>query len=338
MSSIIVRNVTRNCDLVWRYIKINKSLDEICHTLELELASTELTRIRRHDKIEVRYKNSFVNDSGGERRITTIRVDAVTATVDSEKHSIKVIGRSPARDIIDSTWSGAWHDMTLRAIVKEICGEFNIECDSFPLDPDPTGEIKDFTWCDESPWTNLITEADTQHFILTSNEAGNLYLWKVRANVQSEPFRITEGVNIINAEWKENGAEQFREYTVTGGFELSEPVIDETCPTNRRLLVNVPNSLITREALEARAKTEMLRRREIETLVTVPGWGLTDMQIKSLGNTFEREIFWGLNMFIPVDIPSLGLKKNLLVSAVTHEASNDELITTVTLVNREKYL
>jgi len=338
MYSVIIRNETRNCDLQWRSIRINKSLDEICHTLEAELSPSELSKVRRHDRLAVRYKNPVVRDSRGARRITTVRVDEITAFVDNEKHNIKIMGRSPARDIIDSTWSKMLKDNTLRGIVQQIGDEFGIECESFPKDPDPTETVYDFGWNDESPWTKLIAEADTQHFILTSNEAGNLYLWKVQGGLREEPFAITEGVNVLTAEWKENGAEQFHEYTVTGGGGISTTVIDESCPTKRKLLINVPHPLISQAELDARAQTEMRRRKEIEITVKVPGWGLTNAQIQAMGETNGKEIFWIPNIMTPVDIKSLGVKRTLLISAVNHEVSLDGMSTTVTLVNRDKYL
>lgn len=340
MSNIIVRNATRGVDLVWRNIKITKSLDEICHTLDVELSPTEFSKVRRHDKIEVRYANPLVRDSGGERRVTTVRVDEITAVVDKSKHNIKVIGRSPARDIIDSTWSGMLAEMTLRDVVREIGKDFGITCDTFPTDkPDSSGTVHDFTWNDESPWAKIVTEADTQHFIFTSNEAGNLYLWKVNTSLRDEGFHVTEGVNMISAEWKENGAEQFNTYIVTGGGETSGEVIDSTCPGKRVLTINVPDPLVSQAELAARAETELRRRRETETIVVVPGWGLTDAQIKKLHPiTKGKEVFWVPNILIPVTIPSLGLKRNLLISAVQQEATHESLSTTLTLVNREKYL
>jgi len=113
MSRIIVKNATSGNELLWRNIKIKKSLDEICHTLELEIPASERTKVHKHERIEVRYENSFVRDSGGKRLVTTVLIDEITAGADVEKHSVMVIGRSPARDIIDSTWSGLLVNMSL---------------------------------------------------------------------------------------------------------------------------------------------------------------------------------------------------------------------------------
>jgi prophage tail gpP-like protein len=95
---------------------------------------------------------------------------------------------------------------------------------------------------------------------------------------------------------------------------------------------------VTFDKIKRRAETEMRRRKENKTVVTVSGWGLTDEQIKRLGTTAEKEIFWIPNALIPVRIPSLGLNCSLLISEVEYEASPDTMMTTLTLVNREAYL
>jgi prophage tail gpP-like protein len=342
MSRIIVKNTTSGRELLWRHIKIKKSLDDICHTLELEIPASERTKIHKHEKIEVRYENSLVRDSGGKRLVTTILIDEITAGADVTKHSVMVIGRSPARDIIDSTWSGFLINMTLYEITKSIAGKFGIACTNISTNRgDPTEKVNFFSWENESPWTKLITEADSQSqsFIITANEAGGLYIWQPSGTVRQEGFHLTEGQNVKTIDWKENGAEQYHEYKVSGGFGNPASVTDNTCKNNRILTINLTNPIINLEKLQRRAQTEMRRRRENRVTVTVPGWGLTDTQIKNLGAaTAGKEIFWVPNLLIPVSMPSLGLKANLLIAEVEQEASVETMSSTITLVNREAYL
>jgi prophage tail gpP-like protein len=339
MSRIRLVNAALGKELVWRNIKIKKSLDDICHTLTAEIDKDERLKVRRHDKIEVRYENAAVRDSvaAGGRRVTTVLIDEITADVDTSKHSVTIIGRSPARDIIDSSWSDKLADMTLRSVVQNIGIKFGIVCDTFPVNkPDPTSTVKRFGWENESPWTKLITEADAQGYILTSNEAGNLYLWPVGSGVRGEGFHVTENANIKTAKWTENGAEQFHEYIVRGGSK-SEKIIDASCKNSRVLTINIDDPQITAEKLKRRAETEMWRRKETRTTVSVEGWGLTDAQIKNLGETIQKEIFWVPNILIPVRIPTLGLNATLLISEVEYEAAPDSFGSTLTLVNRGAY-
>jgi hypothetical protein len=89
--------------------------------------------------------------------------------------------------------------------------------------------------------------------------------------------------------------------------------------------------------MRRRAETEMRRRRETRTAADVPGWGLSDEQIKRLGDTAEKEIFFVPNLLVPVKCPSLGLDATLLVSEVEYEAAPERFGCTVTVVNREAY-
>jgi prophage tail gpP-like protein len=202
--------------------------------------------------------------------------------------------------------------------------------------PDPTETVTDFQFENESPWAKLLTEADSQGFLFTSNEAGGLYLWRVASGLRGEGFHLTEGGNVKNIQWKENGAQQFHEYVVCGGGEPVS-VIDPTCKNNRILTIDMTDPLMPKTKLKRRAETEMRRRKENRTTVTTSGWGLSDEQIKNLGVTAWKEIFWNPNFLIPIKIPSLGLDANLLISEVEYTADDKSMATDLTLVNRDAY-
>ena len=313
----VIINATTEQELLWRSIKLKKSLDEICHILELEMPPSERRKVRKHHRLEVRCRNNLDIGFNGERYLSTVLVDEVTSFADRDKHYTTVIGRSPARDIIDSTWSDyddgqhSYDDKTLKGLINHISGKFGISCVTFPDDgSDPTKPVNYFAFENESPWTKLMDEADQQGYILTSNEYGNLYLWKVQG--ERKPFHITEGVNINNIKWTENGSEQFNKYIVKGGGYVANK-IDNTCPGNRTLTIDLTDLYVSQEEVERRALTEINRRSEVKTVVTVPGWGLTDEQIKSIGNTKGREIYWVPNSLIPVKVPALGLNDSLLI-------------------------
>jgi len=341
MSRIVVKNATLGVELIWRHIVIRKSLDDICHTLELEIAPSERGKVRRHNKIEVRYANSLVKDSqaAGGRRVTTVLVDEITSSADSQKHGITVKGRSPARDIIDSTWSEDFAEMTALDLAGAIGKRFGIKCHALP--PSIAGKmqiINAFRLENESPWVKLINAADNEGYILTSNEAGDLYFWAVSGAVRDEGFRLVEGANIKSIEWTENGADQFHEYIVRGcGEEVT--AVDDTCPGGRILTMDITDPDFPPAKLQRRAETEMHRRRETRATATVAGWGLTDGQIAHLGAvTAGKEIFWVPNLLIPVIAPSIALDAKLLISEVEHEAYPDAFGSRITVVKRDTYL
>jgi len=341
MSRIVVKNAATGTELAWRHIVIKKSLDDICHTLEMEIASSERGKVRRHNKIEVRYANPLIKDSqaAGGRRVTTVLVDEVTGSADSRKHCIAVTGRSPARDIVDSTWSEDFDDMTVLDLAKAIGKRFGIQCHALP--PSIAGKMQTiyaFRIENESPWVKLVNEADNEGYILTSNEAGDLYFWEVSAAVRDEGFKLVEGANIKSIDFTENGAEQFHEYVVRGCGEEAR-AIDDSCPNGRILTMDITDPDFPEAKLQRRAETEMRRRKESRATATVPGWGLTDGQIRRLGSvTAGKEIFWTPNLLIPVISPSMGVDARLLVAEVEHEAYPDVFESRVTVVRREAYL
>jgi prophage tail gpP-like protein len=340
-------------ELVWRKIKIRKSLDEICHYMELELPASGRGKIHKHDKVEVRYFNRFISESeqnDKKRRVTTVMVDEITDITDTDRRGLLVIGRSPARDVIDSAWPGVvLHQQSLEKIANMIVSPFfdaaGIEEFEFegrphvtrmPWNGPETDPVYSFSWETESPWQKLITAADNQGYIFTSNEAGNLYLWKAAVNIRDEGFLLNESSNIRNIRTTENGAEQFHEYVARAAFREAR-ITDDTCKNHRIMTINITDKDASQEELDCRVLTEMRRRRENRTTVTVSGWGLDDFQIWSLGDTFQKEIFWNPNFLIPVNIPSGGLDGNLLVSQVEYQADASSMTADLTLVKPEAY-
>jgi prophage tail gpP-like protein len=340
-------------NLVWRNIKIRKSLDEICHYMELELPASERAKIHKHDKVEVRLYSPYITldeESNHTRRVTTVMVDAVTDVTDTARKGLLVIGRSPARDIIDSTWPGEELRLqTLEQIANDIVSPFfdAVGIETFDFDGRPhvtrmptngpeTDTIFSFSWEHESPWQKLIAAADSKGYIFTSNEAGNLYLWRVAVNERKEGFSLTEGSNIRDIQATENGAEQFHEYVARGSF-MEARITDDTCTNNRIMTIHVTDKKTDQVSLDRRVLTEMRRRKETRNVVTVSGWGLGESHIKAWGNTKGKEILWNPNFLIPVTIPSSGLDGSLLISQVEYQADASSMTTALTLVNKEAY-
>jgi prophage tail gpP-like protein len=327
--------------LVWRKIKVRKSLDEICHYMELELPASERDKIHKHYKIEVRLHSVYItpdDNPDGTKRVTTVMADAVTDVTGTAQKGLLIIGRSPARDIIDSTWGDIiLNSQNLEYVAGKVAERFGIKVQRMPTNSPETGPVFSFSWENESPWQKLIAEADNQGYIFTSNEAGDLYLWKVAVGPRDEGFSLTEGSNIRNIQATENGAEQFHEYVVKGGGHPPAREIDSTCKNNRVMTINLTDPMVSKGTLGRRALTEMLRRQGNRTTVTVSGWGLSESHIKAWGSTHQKEIFWNPNFLIHVKIPSSGLDDNLLISQVEYQADESSMTTALTLVNQKAY-
>jgi hypothetical protein len=112
-------------------------------------------------------------------------------------------------------------------------------------------------------------------------------------------------------------------------------VTDWTCPNGRVRATDITRPDISEAEMRRRAETEMRRRRESRVTADVPGWGLADEQIKQLGGTAEKEIFFVPNLLAPVKRPSIGLDTALLVSEVEYEEPPERFGCTVTAASKE---
>ena len=324
--------------LQWNRVQIKKSLDEICHSLTLELPVSQKGLLHVHDTIEVRFYNKYITHNDGNLRVTTVRIDEITDTTESGRKFITVVGRSPARDIIDSTWTGETNSATLLDVAKSIAtGTFGIEVQHLPRDVDYTEIIPALAWDCESPWTKLLNAADNQGYVLTSNEAGGLYLTKSGRDAEYWHFILAEGMNIKSVETTESGAEQFHEYVVVSSG-VTGRAIDSRCKNDRILTLNLTDFQLDQEKANRRAQIELYRRRKTTTKVTVSGWGLTDEQIRAFADTREKELFFNPNFLIPVYIPYAQLDAKMMISEVEYRADQHQFDCTVSLVNPEVYM
>lgn len=320
----------------WKRIMARKSLDEICHYAEVEIPASERSYAHKHDRMQIRFSNAYLTDNGGERPVTTVLIDEIATDTDSENKNVTLIGRSPARDIIDSTWSDTiTGSPDLLEVTKKIASKFGITVYHMPQTINNTKSVKSFSWENESPWARLLTEADAQGYIITSSQIGDLYVEKAGA-MPNELFSMSEKENVRSVNVSENGSEQFHEYIVRCN-NLEGKAVDSTCKSNRILTINLSDFDFDQERLERRARTEMLRRRENKVTCNMSGWGLPSMQIKALGDTYHKEVFWEVNSLIKVNLPSFGFVGNMLVSKVEYKADSNNFSCDVTLSNPESY-
>lgn len=321
-------------ELIWKRVTIKKSLDEICHSVELELAKAEQKNIHKHDKVTVWYKNPILPKK---RRVTTVFLDEVGGSFESSSQKVLCKGRSAARDIIDSQWSDTiTGNQDLLTITETVAKPFGITVYHMPTNRNYTKPVHSFSWENESPWAKLLSEADNQGYFITSNQKGELYVWKRAQGNRREGFAIKEAVNTVQVSNTEIGANQFNTYVIKGA-DLEASITDDTCPNKRILTIALWDENISQESLERRAKTEKLRRQESSVIVTLPSWSLSDSQIKNLGSTDYKEIFWEVNFLIPVDIPSLGIDTSLLITQVEYTADASSMRCDLTLSNKEVY-
>ncbi|QQO10317.1 hypothetical protein [Breznakiella homolactica] len=341
MSRIVVQSVSSNTNLskeiTWERIRIRKTLDELCHYLEMYIPVSERDKIHKHDRLTVHYFNGAVSATASRNLVTTICVDEVCEKSEANHRSLTVIGRSPARDLVDSTWSDTVQGKAdLLTIVKTIGSKFGITVEHIPAGGNTSQPVPSFSWENESPWTRLLTEADNQGFIITSNEQGNIQLinpvgWKV-----NNKFLLAEGKSLKHIQTIESGFEQFHEYIIKGA-DYETIAVDEQCPAGRVMTINLTDRSIDEAKLRRRAKTEMQRRRQNKVQVMVTGWGPNNDHTLPYGNTHMEEVLWNPCSIVPLDIPNAGLSGNFLISQVDYYAETALVESTITLLKPEVY-
>lgn len=339
--------------LSWTRVYVRKSLDEICHSIEVELSPSERPRIALHDWIIVR-RHTRLPDRPHTRLVTVGRIDEIRSAADRDQ-TLLVTARSPARDIVDSTWSGSLSGLTFLGVVEAIAAQCGLKAMHMPTNVgDTTGQVSHFAWNQESPWQKLVLEADNQGVIVTSNQAGDLYVWRVASAPRAEGFAIKEADNATVVRDVRNGSEQYHHYIfiaeTPSGRRIKVTTKDTDVPNTRVLTIHLPEPVESETALRQRATTDMNRRRAHRITVGLPGWGLLTAGVDANVETYERqrerlgqaalghETMWEPNFLTPVTLPSLGLRSaRMLTCQVEYRADRAAMSCDVTLVPRETY-
>lgn len=339
--------------LNFQRLYIRMSLEEICHYMEMDVSENVAVEIRKHSKLRVYYS------SGGiERLVSTICVDTVGRLLNAESKSYRITGRSPARDIIDSSWSEQLREQTLFECLKHIAGRFEIDCKYF-TEADPSSLLESFEWENESPWQKLVSAAMGQEFLLYSSQAGGIYLNKVSGQQRPEMFSLVNNRNLEEISIEDNGELQFHEYVIIGEAG-SAIVYDNSAPKGRILTVNMSDSTMSLEGLLRYAKVQMKRRGSQKISARLTGWGLDagelDVVRQDAKRTYQSkaayrglseelksklygfETLWGLNFYVPIESEVYQLKTKLLTSQVEYSVESNAISCNLQLVPREAYL
>lgn len=331
---VTIINVTKNKTINFLSLNIRKSIDEICHYVDIKIPFSERIKINKHDKIKIMYYCEYFTKSKT-RPITTLLVDEITTTINQSSKSVSVIARSPARDIVDSSYSDTISSMSLLNVVKQIAQKFNVAAEHYPTKVDASPPVDSFNFENESPWSKLLNIAENNNYAVASSQVGNLYVWKKNQRIMSLPFhKLVEGQNVKSVQYTENGAYQYCNYVVKGNSNDATST-DATINSKRCCCLVMTDSYISQVELENRAKSEMRKRKCNTLILTVPGFGLLDEQIKKLATTEKTEVFYEANQSIPVIIPSLNIKKNMVIKDVEYNLSNEDFSCNLTLVEPE---
>lgn len=352
-SVLVAVNGKKYQDFTRLYIRV--SLDEICHYVEMEVSEQGRRELSKHDVIEVRYSLD-----GFERLVTVVKVDSISRVLNSSSKRYQVTARSAARNIVDSSYSEQFSNLTLYQVLEQIAGKFGISTANYAGE---TERIESFEFEAQSPWQKLQTAAMSQGCVLHSSQVGGLYLSRVSGTGRKEGFQLVQNQNMEEISINENGAEQFYRYEVVG--ECGEAsAVDNSCKDKSRVLtLNMSDSSMSLQDLRRWALVQMRRRRSNTIKVRMTGWGLDKQQLSAVkqlaqreyqGNAYKGlseekkaklhgfETLWQVNMYVPIRSAAYGLgleaPEYKLVSEVEYTVEAEAISCNVSLKPREDYL
>lgn len=316
-------------------LTVRKSIDEICQSAEIHCPLSEFKKVQKHDKIFIKAVMDWNNE---ERAFCYILVDSIAATLNNNEKSMTIIGRSYARDLVDSVDTGMINGGTLVQLVQRVASKYNssIKVEHYPTGQDPSPNIEFFDWENESVWQRLLNTAENNGYSIASNNIGNLYVWKKETYLANNAnHKFIENENIISASLNMNASEQFNKYCVKGNYEDVEK-IDSTCKTKRVFTINFSDEYISSQELKIRAESELKRRKSPELNIELKGWGLSDEIItkKKIENKNKIEVFFEPKHKVPVIIPSLNIDNVMIIKDATYTLNKDEFSSSLNLVDR----
>lgn len=339
----IIKKDNRDVIIEIKYISMNirKSIDEICHYAEISMPFAEKDKIRKHDKIFIKYEFEYKNKKE-EKLVTTVLIDEITLSVSGSEKNVSVVCRSPARDIVDSSYSDAISNETLVGVVSRIVEKFKdsegksfIAVSHYPTNADVSPVIESFNFENESPWSKLINIVENNNYSIASNNAGGLYVWKKDRLLANTAFhKLVEGKNIKSITYTKNGGAQYGKYIAKGNSNEAEAT-DSSCPASRVMTINISDSNVSETELKNRAVSEMKRRKGETLKIVVPGIGLTESDINKLSTVERTELFFEAKQGIDIDIKSIDVPKHMVCRDVEYTVSKDDFSTTITLVQKD---
>ena len=296
----------------WKSVSITRSLEEAAGRFELSVSE----RLQRQPRARIRSGVECAVRIGDTPMIRGY-VDRVRAEIDKEQHTFTVAGRDRVADLIDCSPDvppSEWTDVTLLELGQELARPFGIEVIA---DVDVGAPFERVALSPGQRAFELLEERARQRQVLLVSDAdGRLVLTRPD---QSRAAPITEGVNFKRGAFEESTAERFSLYTVKGegflGPEFPPPEArakDVGVPRFRPMLI-VPSGDLDEARCRERAQWEATYRRARgeRAEVTVAGWRQPSGEV------------WPVGARVVVDIPSLGLSGERLISSTTFSLTND---------------
>ena len=300
----------------WKSTSIQKSIESIANSFSMDV----------HDKFgELKEKwplvpGTEIKISIGDEPVFEGSIEVVEPSYQAGSRSFIFSGRSKAGDIVDSSHIGPseFKNISLDKLAQELVAPFGIKVlgsvepkiiEKFAVKPN------------ETVFEAIDRAARAQGFFFVSTRAGNIRL--TRAGRLPSFSKLSEDINIKAASGRYDDSKRHSEYFVKGqtvglpeffGDKAAQPKGEakDLGVTRFRPLTILAESNVDGNSAKIRAQWEASNRlaKAIRVTIGVQSWRQEDGSL------------WGINQITHVKSPTLGLNREMLISAVTLKKGN----------------
>lgn len=318
----------------WKNVSVTKRIDSVAGVFQITLHQKFSI-----DRTDWEFKpGERAHMHLGKNAIFEGYIDTMNVSFGANSRNLTISGRDKTADLVDCSVLDTYEftkPLIFTEVATKICSPFGIKVLAQTDVGDPFNEVS--VKPGEKAYALLSRLASQRGLLLYSSTHGNLIINKrgaVRASTE-----LVEGVNILEASMSSDNSERFSQYVVKGqnngliGSKPEDATEAEGSATDSGIFRYRPYVLISESSADNKASKERAEweatyrsAKSLTISVKVPEWRQRDGSL------------WGVNQLVYLDSPSLGLKSQFLVNAVSFSLSPEtSRETTLELVRKDAY-
>lgn len=258
----------------------------------------------------------------GENSVIDSYIDSMDISLSEGSRNITVQGRCRTQDIVDCSVTGKFEYLNIGILefAQEITKPFDVRVSTELTDLGGKFEkvtIKQGETCFEV----LMRLAKMRKLVMFSTATGDIVIERI--GQRRSKTALVEGENVKSASLSSDNSDRFSEYQVkgqssglVGNPEDSTSALgeakDQGITRFRPMILQADGSSDTNSAQSAAEFESSIRAsKSLSVKVVVQNWRRKDGAI------------WSQNEIVPVDIPSIGIKRDMLISNVQFKDNVD---------------
>lgn len=271
----------------------------------------------------------------GENPVIDSYIDSMSINLREGSRNITVNGRCRTQDIVDCSVTKKFEylNIGILEIAQEICKPFDVRVTS---ELSNLGEkfkkvtIKQGETCYEV----LLRLARMRKLVMFSTATGDIVIEKI--GQRRSKTALVEGENVKSATLDSDNSDRFSEYQVKGQSSgLTGKPEDATSSLGKSFDKGIKRFRPSILQAEGGADTDSAQSTaEFEASIRAS----KSLSVKAVVQDWRRKdgAIWSQNEIVPVDIPSIGIKADMLIGNVTFKDSSDGgKVTTLELMRKD---